>query len=144
MKQHKLYLILIILFIFNDACSGQQLVKSTKDASKILTNKSQFIDKPLIDFLKEIKPKIQSVSASTSAYPNHPNIGYFNFKFVSAKQNDSLKLKGKIPVTITVYVEGPFVWDADKKRSNNFIWTKEDENKYGNLIVKAFRVYGED
>ncbi|MGI8584699.1 MAG: hypothetical protein ACR2KX_21125 [Chitinophagaceae bacterium] len=119
-------------------------MKTLNDAQKIKANEKQFINKPLKDLLKEIKPQIKRVTANPSKNIQS-SVGYFIFNFVDSKQKDSLRAKEKIPVTIVVYVSEYFDWDFQKrKKGKEFVWTKEDEEKYGDLTVVGLRVYGEN
>jgi len=117
-------------------------VQTVNDAQKIKTNKEQFINKPLKELLKEIKPPIKQMTAEHDAY--HIDGGYFIFNFVDSKQKDSLRSKNKIPVTIVVYVKGFFEYDYEKRpKGKETVWTVEDVKKYGDLMMVGFRVYGD-
>ncbi|PWA05279.1 hypothetical protein DB891_17185 [Flavobacterium laiguense] len=51
-----------ILFLFaNNSCKAQQMVQTTKDVYLLKTNDQQFLNKPLKNLLREIKPNIKSV-----------------------------------------------------------------------------------
>ena len=66
------------------------------------------------------------------------------FNFVDQKQKDSLKSKNELPVTIVVYVKEYFEWDFQKRqKGNETVWTPIDAQKYGELTIVGFRVYGE-
>jgi hypothetical protein len=143
MKKNKI-LITFLITIFSFNCYSQQLMKTIDDAYKIKENQEQFINKPLKVLLKEIKPPIKRVTASPSNN-FQSSVGYFVFKFVDAKQNDSLRSKNKIPVTIVVYVKEYFDWDYHKRTKNKeTVWTSADMRKYENLTIVGFRVYGND
>ncbi len=130
----------MIIVSFN--CYSQQLVKTIDDSNKIKENEAQFLNKPLKILLKEIKPPIKRVTASPSNNLQS-SVGYFVFKFVDSKQNDSLRTKKKIPVTIVVYVKEYFDWDYHKRpKGKETEWTTADMKKYENLTVVGFRVYG--
>jgi hypothetical protein len=44
-----------------------------------------------------------------------------------------------------VYVKEPVEWDFDKRaKGKEFLWTKEDVEKYGNLTVIRIKVIGKD
>jgi hypothetical protein len=54
-----------ILFLFaNNSCKAQQMVQTTKDVCLLKTNEQQFINKPLEDLLKAIKPEIKTADAT--------------------------------------------------------------------------------
>ena len=54
-----------LLFILsNNSCKAQQMVQTTKDAYLLKTSEQQFINKPLKNLLKEIKPEIKTAGAS--------------------------------------------------------------------------------
>ena len=48
----------------------------------------------------------------------------------------------KFPLTIKVYLKGTFIWNI-KPGDDYLKWTKEDEKKYGNLIIEGIRVYND-
>ena len=138
----KNFLISFLILISSSSCFSQHLVKTIDDAQKIKANENQFINKPLKELLKEIKPQIKRVTATPSKNIQS-SVGYFIFNFVDSKQKDSLRLKSKIPVTLVVYVKENFNWDFHKRsKGKETVWTPEDANKYGNLTMVGFRVYG--
>lgn len=142
MKPIKLTLILIAIFT-TVCCKSQQLIKTEKDAHKIKENEKQFINKPLKDLLKEIKPQIKRVFGNPIKN-SYETVGYFMFNFVDLQQYDSLKVNKKTPVTIVVYVKEYFDWDFHKRpKGKETVWTKDDAHKYENLTVVGFRVYGD-
>ena len=53
----------LILLLLNCSCKAQ-MVQTTKDVYLLKTNEQQFINKPLKDLLKEIKPEIKTGSAT--------------------------------------------------------------------------------
>lgn len=119
------------------------MMTKVNDAQKLKTNQKLFIDKPLKILLEEIGPEIKMAYGDPSKNIQS-KVGYFRFKFVNFKQNDSLKTKEKMPVTIIVYVKEYFDWDFQKrKKGKEFVWTKEDKLKYGDLTVVGLRVYGD-
>ena len=142
--KHLKALFLILIFSATVSCHLQQLVQTSNDAKKIKENEKLFIGKPLKNLLKEIKPEIKMAYGDPSINIQS-KVGYFRFKFVDFKQNNSLKANGKMPVSIIVYVKENFDWDFQKRpKGKELQWTKEDEKKYGDLTIVAFRVYGED
>ncbi len=136
-------ILLLILLISSAGCS-QQMVKVIQDAPKIKTNEKLFIGKPLHVLLKEIKPAIKMAYGDPSINIQS-KVGFFHFNFTNHKQYDSLSVDGKMPVTIIAYVKENFDWDyKTRPKGKEFDWTKEDEKKYGNLTIVAFRVYGKE
>ncbi len=141
MKQALKILLAIILFT-NSSCCAQKLMKTVADASKLKENKIRFINKPLKLLLKEIQPEIKMVSANPSKN-SQSRLGYFIFRFVEPKENDSLNTKQIFPVQITVFVKEPFEWDISKRDTEKKqLWTKKDRINYGNLTVLDIRIFG--
>ena len=95
MKRCFVLIIVILAFTFS-GCFSQQLMKTINDAQKIKENQSQFINKPLKDLLKEIKPQIKCVTASPSINI-YSSVGYFIFNFVDHKQIEKLASHNQIP-----------------------------------------------
>lgn len=138
------FLIVFISLLVSSNCYSQPMMKTVNDAQIIKTNEGQFINKPLQDLLKEIKPQIKRVTASPSKNIQS-SVGYLLFNFVDSKQKDSLRAKQKTPVTIVVYVKEYFEWDFQKRpKGKETVWTQEDAKRYGNLTIVGFRVYGDD
>lgn len=143
MKQLK-NIIIISLLLATTSCYSQQMMTTVSDAQKIKVNEKLFIDKPLKSLLKEIKPEIKMAYGDPSKNIQS-KIGYFRFTFVDSKQYDSLRIKGKTPVTMIVYVKEYFDWDFQRRSTGKqFNWTNRDEEKYGNLTIVGMRVYGEN
>jgi len=143
MKRLNLLSIFILMFA-SSSCYSQQMMKTQNDVQNIKKNEKQFINQPLKDLIKEIKPQIKWVTANPSVNIQS-SVGYFIFNFVDSKQKDSLNAKRKIPVTIVAYVKEYFDWDFHKRqKGKEFIWTKEDLEKYGDLTVVGIRAYGEE
>ena len=117
-------------------------MNTVDDAQKIKANEQQFINKPLKELLKEIKPQIKRVTAGSSKNIQS-SVGYFIFNFVDSKQKDSLSKISKTPVTIVVYVKEDFEWDFNKRtKGKETVWTAEDAKIYESLTIVGFRVYG--
>lgn len=114
------------------------------DAKKLKANEQLFVEKPLKDLLKEIKPEIKMVNANPSEN-NTTRLGYLIFRFVDIQTFDSLRSKGKYPLQITVFVKEPFIWDIQSRPEKiKFTWTKEDFERLKNLTVVGIRVFGEN
>ena len=123
-------------------CQAQKMVQKTSDAQNLERNKNQFIGKPLKDLLKEIKPKIETAlgSPGTNERP-----GFFNFYFAPKEEYDKYRAQDKFPLTIKVYIKESFEWDRKDKTNDTWLnWTKEDEEKYGDLIIADIKVYNEN
>jgi hypothetical protein len=134
----------IAFLVVNNSCCAQKMMQTLNDVQKLKVNESSFIDKPLSTLLREIGPEIKMVSANPST-SNQTRLGYLIFRFVDAKKYDSIKIKGKYPLQITVYVKEPFEWDyKNRSTQTKFLWAKEDSERLSNLTVVAIRVYGEN
>lgn len=127
--------ILAILFILaNYSCKAQQMIQTPEDTYKLKANEQQFINKPLKNLLKEVKPEIKTVLATLD------NPSYFTFKFISPKEINR-KIIGRKHISFYVYIKEPFEWDFNKRpKGKEDLWTKEDLGKYGNLTVIRIKV----
>jgi hypothetical protein len=136
-------ILIIISLVVYTSCFSQQLVKKQADAKLIIEQKERFINKPLKDLLKEIKPELQYASGSNA--DDHGRSAYFRFMFVTKRENDSIRLKELIPIVIYVYVKEKIDWDepAERKKDILFTWTDDDFQKYKNHTVIALRIYGD-
>ena len=124
----------IVFLLINYSCKAQ-MVQTTKDVYLLKTNEQQFINKPLKDLLKEIKPEIRTADTSIdSPY-------FFRFKFITYEQQRTNKGNWEDRVSLYVYVKEPIDWKWEKRpKGNELIWTKEDAEKYGNLAVVRIKV----
>lgn len=125
----------IVFFLINYS-SKAQMVQTTKDVCLLKTNEKQFVNKPLKDLLKEIKPEIKTADG---------NIGegyqYFSFRFRTSEQWKKNEGDWEDRVALYVYVKEPIDWKyAKRPKGNELLWTKEDAEKYGNLIVVLIKV----
>ena len=119
----------IFMILIRTGCKAQQMVQIPADAYKLKTNEQQFINKPLKDLLKEIKPEIKLVMG-TVEYPS-----YFSFRFITRKELIKKPYDGST-LGLFVYVEGPLDWNFDQRpKGKEYEWSKEDVEKYGNLTV---------
>lgn len=125
------------------SCFSQQLVKKQADARLIIEQKERFINKPLKDLLKEIKPEIKYAFGYDAR--DHGMPAYFRFKFVTKEQSDSLRAKNLSPILIFVYVKENIDWNesALRKRDILFTWTEDDFQKYKYYTVIDLRVYND-
>jgi len=135
---------IFVLLLFCSAslfCRAQQLVQTTNDVYKLVENKQEFIGKPLSNLLAQIKPPIKRVAAMAGG--EAPSC--FLFWFLS---DSEFHARGKVTEkpSIRIYVqvtESNFDWDPLKRpKGHRLDWTKEDEEKYGNLTVVDIRVTG--
>jgi len=128
--------IFALLFILsNNSCKAQQMVQNTNDAYKLKINEQQFINKPLKDLLKELKPVIKA------AYAINDNPFFFSFRFRSPEQQKKNEGSWEDRVSLYVYVKDPIDWQYEKRPiGKEMAWTKEDAEKYGNLIVIRIKV----
>jgi hypothetical protein len=131
----KIFALLFILL--NNSCKAQQMVQTTKDVYKLKINEQQFINRPLKDLLKELKPEIKMADATRD------NPDYFSFKFINPAEFEKGKALGKNFIRVYVYVKEPIDWSYEKRpKGKELIWTKEDIEKYGNLTVIRIKVSG--
>ena len=131
-------IIAVILFLINTSCKAQQMVQTPADAYKLKTNEQSFINKPLKDLLKEIKPEIKLV-LGTVDYPS-----YFAFRFISREELNKKPSDGST-IGLYVYVKEPLDWHFDQRpKGSEYQWTKEDVEKYGNLTVIRIKVIGKE
>lgn len=127
-----------LFLLINSSCNAQQMVQTPTETYKLKTNEQQFINKPLKNLLKEIKPEIKLV-LGTVDYPS-----YFSFRFISREEMNSKPSDGNT-VGLYVYVKEPLDWDFDKRpKGKEYQWTKEDVEKYSNLTVIRIKVVGKN
>lgn len=129
----------ILFFVVNYSCKGQQMVQVPNDVHKIKTNEALFINKPLRNLLKEIKPEIKTAGAN-NGFPS-----YFSFSFKDYKQLKTGKYVDKKKVNLYVYVKEQIDWKWENRpKGQELVWTKEDAEKYGNLTVIRIKVIGKE
>ncbi|MDR7208165.1 hypothetical protein [Flavobacterium piscis] len=125
----------LLFILLNNSCKAQKMVQTTKDAYKLKTNEQQFINKPLNDLLKELKPEIKT------GYASNDNPYYFIFRFTTHEQQKKKEGSWEDRVSLYVYVKDPIDWQLEKRpNGKEMVWTKEDAEKYGNLIVIRIKV----
>lgn len=133
--KNTLKILVLALLMINIGCKAQ-MIKTTKDIYLLKTNEQQFLNKPLKDLLKEIKPEIKTADG---------NIGegyqYFSFRFRTREQWKKNEGDWEDRVTLYVYVKEPIDWKYEKRpKGNELVWTKEDAEKYENLTVVLIKV----
>ncbi|WP_264551735.1 hypothetical protein [Flavobacterium sp. N2038] len=125
----------ILLFLINYSCQAQQMVQTTKDVYKLKENEQQFINKPLKNLLKEIKPEIKTANGIND------NPFFFSFRFRTLEQQKKDEGSYEDSVALYVYVKEAFDWKwEDRPKGKEMIWTKKDAQKYQNLIVVRIKV----
>lgn len=128
----------VISLFFNYSCNAQQMVQTPNDAHKLKTFEQQFINKPLKNLLKEIKPEIKTV------YGNIGDPSYFSFRFIDSEEIKRRPLE-KNSLGLYVYVKETLDWDFTKRpEGKEHLWTKEDIEKYSDLTVIRIKVIGND
>ncbi|WP_374173278.1 hypothetical protein [Flavobacterium tructae] len=125
---------ILLLLLINYSCKAQQLVQTPNDIFKLKTNEQQFLNKPLKNLLKEIKPEIKTAFATIDS----PS--FFAFYFLSPSEINR-KVVGRKNISFYVYVKEPVDWSDDKRpKGKEYIWTAQDIEKYGNLTVIRIKV----
>lgn len=129
----------ILLITITTSCKAQQMVQTTAELYKLKTNEQQFINRPLKDLLKEIKPVIKTATGIND------NPFFFSFRFTTLEQQK--KGEGSIEdrTSLYVYFKESFDWKYEQRpKGSEILWTKEDVEKYGNLPVVRIKVIGKD
>ena len=131
-----LKIIVALLFMTTYSCKAQQMVQTTADVQKLKTNEQQFINKPLKYLLKELKPEIK-----TAGVTNEEGYSYFGFNFIPLEERRKGLGSREDKVSLYIYVNGQVDWDYEKRpKGQELNWTKEDIQKYENLIVQRIKV----
>lgn len=129
----------LLFLLTNYSCKSQQLVQIPIDAHKLKQNEQQYFNKPLSNLLKEIKPEIKMADGTLDA------TDYFTFKFVTYDEYKKGVEEGKKYTSIYVYVKERINWKRENRpKDKEFVWTKEDAEKYDNYTVVWMRVIGND
>lgn len=124
----------LLIFISSYSCKAQ-LVQTTEDMYKLKENEQQFINKPLKDLLKEIKPEIKTANGIND------NPFFFSFRFRTLEQQKKDEGSNEDSVALYVYVKEAFDWKWEERpKGKEMIWTKKDAQKYQNLIVVRIKV----
>lgn len=128
----------MLFILISSSCKAQQMVQTPNDAHKLKANELQFINKPLKNLLKEIKPEIKN------AFGTLGDPSYFSFRFINAEEIQHRPIENN-SLGLYIYVKEPIDWDFNKRsKGKEYIWTKEDVEKYGNLTVIRIKVIGND
>ncbi len=121
-------------------CQAQQLVQTAKDIHVVCRKENEFLGRPLKALLQELKPAIKMVFAEGGWAEQAP---HFSFFFMPKQGFDSCRRQGSLPLRLTVYVKDFFQWTYDNRGKEHYLaWTKDDEEKYGDLPIIAIRVAG--
>ncbi|WP_223709299.1 hypothetical protein [Flavobacterium potami] len=124
-------ILIIVLLSLCQKGYSQQLVQNINDMYRIKDNEVIFINKPLKDLLREIKPEIKVVFA-------YNNPSFFEFRFITREQrinNEGNKLS--LFVDVKDFID--WKWENRPKGKETF-WSNEDVEKYGSLIVSQIEI----
>jgi len=131
-------LIAVLVLLISAGCKAQQMVQIPADVYKLKANEQKFINKPLKNLLKEIKPEIKLVMGNLD-YPS-----YFSFRFQSREELRKKPADGTV-IGLFIYVKEPLDWNFDERpKGKEYEWSKEDLEKYGNLTVTRIKVAGKE
>ncbi|MBZ4036837.1 hypothetical protein K6T82_18855 [Flavobacterium sp. 17A] len=132
----KIFNILIVLMLFfYEKGYSQQLVQNINEIHRLKDYEGLFVNKPLKDLLKEIKPQIKTVIGFND-YP-----GFFNFRFTTLEQQRLRQGSVQDRVSLYVTIKEQFNWNWEERpKGKEVIWTNEDVVKYGNLTVVKIEV----
>jgi len=122
----------ILFLLLNYNIYAQQMVQNTRDVYRLKEYEAIFINKPLKDLLKEIKPEIKTVFVDEN---------YFCFYFITREQLK--KNEGSVDDSVVLFVDVKEYIDwqwGTRPKGKETIWSKEDADKYGNLIVTRIGV----
>ena len=136
-------LIILSLLVYT-SCFSQQLVKKQSDLRLLIDQRERFINKPLKELLKEIKPPIKFAFGTDAK--DHGMPANITFKFVTHQEYLILKEVNKFPLTLIIYVKEKKIdwYDLSKRtKETSTSWTADDLRKYGDLTVIGIEVYGE-
>ncbi|AWK04316.1 hypothetical protein HYN56_08730 [Flavobacterium crocinum] len=127
-----LFKIIILCLLFCYSSYAQQLVENTKDMSLLKENEFLFVNKPLKDLLKEIRPEIKTVFVIDRYF-------CFNFRTLDEFKKDEGSIDDS--VMLFVYVKDFIEWKWENRPKNTeTVWSKEDVEKYGGLQVARIEI----
>lgn len=137
LKNEKMKKILIFTIVYLSLPyygNAQQVVQNISHVYILKENEQQFINKPLKNLLKEIKPEIKLAFAY-----NDPS--YFDFRFITSEQLKKGQGTAIENVALFIYVKDYIDWKWEERpKGKETIWTKEDAERYGNLIITKIGV----
>lgn len=120
-----------VCFLLQTNSYGQQMVQNLNDLNKLKENKQLFINRPLKNLLREIKPEIKTASVINEAYTFT-----FCFRFTSIEQQKKNIGTNSDRTSLIVYVSEPIPWFwIVRPKGNEIIWTREDYKMYADLTV---------
>ncbi|KIA99186.1 hypothetical protein OA93_06025 [Flavobacterium sp. KMS] len=131
-----LKIFVIVGFFIQNNSYAQQLVQNTSQVYLLKDNEELFINKPLKDLLKEIKPEIK-----TAAVFNNEASSLFGFRFTTLAQQR--KNEGAIEdrVTLLVFVREFVLWNREERpKGAELNWTPNDAQKFADFIVLDIEV----
>lgn len=129
----KMIITLYIIVFASQLGYSQQLVQNISDFYRLKENEAIFINKPLKDLLKEIRPEIKIVIPY-----NDPPV--FDFRFITSEQ---LSKDENSPenIALFIYVKDIIHWKWENRpKDKETNWTKEDVEKYGDMIVTRISI----
>ncbi|WP_343589345.1 hypothetical protein [Flavobacterium sp.] len=128
--KNTLKLFVIFYLLLQNSSYSQQMIQSITDVYKLKENEASFINKPLKDLLKELKPEIKTVLVMR-------NDNFFYFKFTERDTEESIEDR----ISLFVYVKDRIYWNWEQRpKGRETNWTKEDAEKYGNMIVTRISI----
>ncbi|KIA99189.1 hypothetical protein OA93_06040 [Flavobacterium sp. KMS] len=134
-----LKIFVIVCFLLQNNSYAQQFISSTSQVYRLEQNEELFINKPLKDLLKEIKPEIK-----TAVVFNSENSFVFVFSFATLEQQR--KNEGAIEDRVSLIVQVkefiPWNWD-ERTKGTELNWTTNDANKFADYIVVRIGVVPE-
>lgn len=125
----------LILFVLQNGYS-QQLVQNINDVYRIKEYETIFLNKPLKDLLKEIKPEIKTANVF-----NEEDISIFLFKFTTLDQQRKREGNLSDRITLVVNVKGFAYWNyLEKPKGNEIHWDPNDVTKFGDFIITRISI----
>ncbi|KIA99182.1 hypothetical protein OA93_06005 [Flavobacterium sp. KMS] len=132
-------LMFFVILLFCNSSIAQQLVHNTRQVYLLEQNKERFINKPLKDLLKEIKPEIK-----TATVFNNETSSLFGFKFTTLAQQRKNKEAIVDRVTLLFFVKEYILWNWDERaKGAELNWTPNDAQKFADYIVTHIAVVAE-
>lgn len=124
--------IIIIFILFLHANSyGQQMIQKINDTFKLEENKDQFINRPLKELLKEIKPEIK-----TGIIFNNEKSSLFVFRFATLAQQRQREGSVIDRLSLLVFVKQYIPWNWEERpKGSELNWTTNDAQNYADFII---------
>ena len=119
---------------------SQQLVQNINDIHKLKENEAAFINKPLKDLLKEIKPKIETVVVFND---ETASIFLFNFTTLEQQRKGEGNLADRLTLFVQVKESIPWQWE-ERPKGGELNWTRNDEEKCAKATVEKIEVLPEN